>query len=70
LLYHVRPDFSVSDDEADAFGLLNVPLNAWPYWRELCQSLALRLDVPPVPLALLHGERVASLVIDEAEVID
>lgn len=42
----------ISDDDARAFAQLNAIFNAWPYWRELVQSIATRMGLPPpvVPL--------------------
>lgn len=34
----------------DAFGKLNAVYNAWPYWREYVQSIAVRMGLPPIPI--------------------
>jgi preprotein translocase subunit SecB len=44
---------AIKDEEIGAFAEFNVPYNVWPYWRELVQSLTVRMGLPPLTLPLL-----------------
>ena len=54
LLYSKKPGSDLSIDELNAFATVNAPLNAWPYWRELTQSILTRLGLPALPLPLFR----------------
>jgi hypothetical protein len=54
LLYSQKPESDLSPDELAAFATVNAPFNAWPYWRELTQSILTRLGLPALPLPLFR----------------
>lgn len=37
-----------NEDDLDHFAFANATFNAWPYWRELAQSMTQRMGIPPV----------------------
>jgi preprotein translocase subunit SecB len=43
----------ISQPYFEIFRHINLPVNTWPYWRELVQSMAARMGWPPVTLPLL-----------------
>lgn len=45
----------LSKAEANAFARHNAVFNAWPYWRELVQSQAVRMGLPPLTVPLLKA---------------
>ncbi len=47
----IRPP--LTEEEIDEFAQFNVPYTVWPYWRELVQSLTVRMGLPPLTLPLL-----------------
>lgn len=44
---------ALTEDFMDIFIKRNVPLNTWPYFRELVQNMTQRMNVPPLVLPLL-----------------
>ena len=54
VVYTHDPAATISDADARSFASLNVPFNAWPYWREFAQSSLLRLGLPAFPLPLFR----------------
>jgi hypothetical protein len=46
---------AVSDRDAASFTKHNAVFNAWPYWRELVQSCALRMGLAPLTMPLLRA---------------
>jgi hypothetical protein len=48
---HSKEGFSI--DDLKAFCSMNPLYNAWPYWRELVQSMANRMDTPVITIPLL-----------------
>lgn len=51
--YHLRESLLVSDDLIQTFVQRNVPVNIWPYVRELVSSLTIRMGMPPLLLPVL-----------------
>lgn len=51
LVYRVTKRPSALD--ANAFAELNGVFNAWPFWREVVQASAMRMNVPPPVVPLL-----------------
>jgi hypothetical protein len=45
-----------SQNLVEAFGQRVALFAIWPYWRELAQSISLRLHVPPLPIPFLTPE--------------
>jgi preprotein translocase subunit SecB len=43
----------LSEDFLEIFIERNVPLNTWPYFRELVQNMTQRMNIPPLTLPLL-----------------
>jgi hypothetical protein len=49
LVYEPREDGAALDPEdLEHFAFVNATFNAWPYWRELAQSMTQRMGIPPV----------------------
>lgn len=49
LAYEPRSDEADPDeDDLEHFAFANATFNAWPYWRELAQSMTQRMGIPPV----------------------
>lgn len=49
LAYELRDDEEDSnEDDLEHFAFANATFNAWPYWRELAQSMTQRMGIPPV----------------------
>lgn len=44
----------LSEDFLSIFVRRNVPLNTWPYFRELVQNMIQRMNIPPLVLPLLR----------------
>ena len=51
--YTIKDGEAFKKEELDAFGLINVPLNVVPYWREYLDSSMRRAGLPPV-MAPIH----------------
>jgi hypothetical protein len=62
LIYWLEPDVSIDDRCFRHFAELNGPYNAWPYWRELVQSVTGRVGMAGVTIPVF---RVSSAVIDD-----
>ena len=45
----------ISEEYIDAFANLNVPVNVWPFFRELCYSLTSRIGIQPLTLPVRRG---------------
>lgn len=43
----------ISQPYFEIFRHFNLPVNTWPYWRELVQSMTARMGWPPITLPLL-----------------
>lgn len=50
----------------EAFGQEVALFAMWPYWREIAQSMCLRLHVPPLPIPFLRRDVVAQFKPREA----
>ncbi len=57
LRYSVPADLETSQESLDRFGRLNGVYNAWPYFRELVQSVLTRMGLPPLTIPLLKTRR-------------
>ncbi len=44
---------SLDVEDVRAFADFNATYNAWPYWREFVQSMAVRMGLPPVIVRIL-----------------
>ena len=54
LSYKTMPDESFSKADLEEFARVNGVFNAWPYFRELVQSMTIRIGYPPVTVPLLR----------------
>lgn len=54
LVYAVSSGFRASKTVLDAFAGTNGIFNVWPYWRELVQSVSVRMQLPPVLLPVFR----------------
>src|SRR5205814_5930722 len=61
LIYSMPADAEIADADLEEFGQVNVPFNAWAYWRELSQSSFCRLGLPPLALPLFRVQDAAGL---------
>ncbi len=52
--YQIPSDLDPSPQELRAFAETNAVFNAWPYWREFAQSMAARMNLPPLTLPLFR----------------
>lgn len=53
--YLVPEEFEASDDDLTAFGDISASFSAFPYARELVQSLTTRAALPPLVLGTLRA---------------
>lgn len=54
LVYELRPGYSPSPQELDAFREGNAVFQCWPYSRELIQNMTARMGLPIPPLPFLR----------------
>lgn len=54
LSYRLPSEVAPTTAELHAFASANAVFNAWPYWRELFQTLSTRMDLPPITLPLFR----------------
>jgi hypothetical protein len=54
LTYDLRPGYSPSPQELDAFRAGNAVFHCWPYSRELVQNMTARMGLPIPPLPFLR----------------
>lgn len=55
LIYLLPDDAGVDEEDLDAFGEVSVSFSAFPYVRELVQSLTTRASLPPLVLGTLRS---------------
>lgn len=67
LVYARRPETKVADADVEAFASINVPFNAWPYWREFTQTSLARLGLPVFPLPLFRAADAQRLVVADVD---
>lgn len=48
LTYSLQETDGISERDLEHFAFLNATFNAWPYWRELVQSLTVKAGLPPL----------------------
>ncbi|WP_169981208.1 hypothetical protein [Tautonia rosea] len=48
LFYRVDSYEGIEEENLEAFASMNGVFNAWPYWREYVQSMAVRMGLPPI----------------------
>jgi len=60
LTYTVEDATGISDHDVEHFAAFNARFNAWPYWRELAQTVTNRMRIPTllVPVLRLPATRV------------
>ena len=46
LVYELGEPDKLSESDLEQFALVNGKLHAWPYWRELAQSISVRMGLP------------------------
>ena len=50
---HFTSRLEVTDDFFDIYKNISLPLNVWPFFRELVNSITARMNIPPLTLPLL-----------------
>lgn len=66
LTYQLPPGFEYADDEMKEFVVNNAPFNAWPYLREIVQSMTARMGLSSITLPLYrHGQALGSETSEE-----
>jgi preprotein translocase subunit SecB len=53
-IYILRPEFTPSDKQIDAFKEGNAIFNCWPYCRQHVQDMIQRMGLPPITLPFLR----------------
>jgi len=48
LAYEMSDPQGISNEDISHFAFANSTLHAWPYWRELAQSMTTRMGIPPL----------------------
>jgi len=48
-------EIEASEEYLKYFGERNVPINVWPFFRELCYSITSRMGIPPLTLPVIRG---------------
>ncbi len=46
-------EYEINDDFFEIYKEISLPLNIWPYFRELVSSITARMNIPPLTLPLL-----------------
>lgn len=54
LVYEINPAAEIEDFCYKHFSEINGPYNAWPYWRELVQSVSCRLGLPALTVPVFR----------------
>ena len=44
--YKINNGISPSQEDIQKWGTTNVLLHSWPYWREYCHSMQMRMNIP------------------------
>jgi len=52
--YALKPGYTPSQEDLDAFNEGNAVFHCWPFFRELVQNLTMRMGLEISPLPLLH----------------
>ena len=52
-LLHFSALEEITDDFFEIYKEISLPLNVWPFFRELVNSITLRMNIPPITLPLL-----------------
>lgn len=50
--YEIDNGDALNEELTKEWGMTNCLLQAWPYWREFCQSSQLRMNLPPMIIPL------------------
>ncbi len=58
VLYRIPGDLDYTEEEMKDFVQLNAVFNAWPYFREILQSILSRMNLPTITLPLFRYGRV------------
>jgi preprotein translocase subunit SecB len=58
VLYRIPADLEYTEEEMKDFVELNAVFNAWPYFREIVQSILSRMNLPTITLPLFRYGKV------------
>lgn len=56
LLYSLKPEAEFDDEALEHFAAMNGAYNAWPYWRELVQSVSGRVGLSGIVMPVFRPE--------------
>lgn len=65
IAYLPKDDAAISDEDLREFANVNVPFNAWGYWREFVHSSLARLQLPPQTLPLFRVHTAHEMMIED-----
>lgn len=67
LTYSVEDTTDITDHDVEHFAAFNARFNAWPYWRELAQTITNRMRIPTlfVPVLRIPGVRAPAAPAEE-----
>ena len=55
VVYIMKVAMDIEDKYLQLFGDKNVPINVWPFFREICHSLTSKMSIPPLTLPVIRG---------------
>jgi preprotein translocase subunit SecB len=51
--YELLKRIEIDEKTIDSFSEMNLPLNVWPFFRELCNDITAKMRIPSLVLPLL-----------------
>ncbi len=55
ITYSLLKEIEIDEEIIDFFSKINLPLNLWPFFRELCNDVTAKMRIPSIVLPLLKG---------------
>jgi hypothetical protein len=68
LTYSIDDTTGISDRDIEHFAAFNARFNAWPYWRELAQTVTNRMRIPTLLVPVLRLPATRAPAADSAEI--
>ncbi len=53
ITYKLLKKIEIDEEVIDFFSKINLPLNVWPFFRELCNDVTAKMRISPIVLPLL-----------------